>query len=124
MKLQNSAFRSILTCDKRQPIQEMHEFLKMPYLNIRRFKHMAIEMYKVYYGLSPQIICNRFVCVEDVSNVNTMASVRGNLYIPRTHLQSTKHSFSCGAMVWNALPDNMRQSESIEVFKGWLEILY
>ena len=122
-KLQNTAFRSILRQDKRTSVELMHYQLSMPYLNVRRLRHTAIEMYKVFHSLAPPIICQRFMYAGDVSSANTRASAGGDFYLHRTRLQQTKHSFCCrGVMVWNAILNDALQAASLDEFKDWLEI--
>ena len=124
-KLQNSAFRSILRRDKRTSVEQMHNEVGMPYLSVRRLKHTAAEMYKVFHNLAPDIITQCFEMVEDVSSIATRASTGGDFYLHHTRLQQTKHSFCCrGVMVWNAIPVEARYATNMEEFKDWLEIIF
>ena len=123
-KPQNTALGSIMRVDSRTSISEIRLQAGLPLLSSRRHCHTATEMFKMVNGLSPDIRY-RFVAVEGISNVSTRSSVKGDLYLLATRLQATKHSFVCrGAMTWNGLPLDVRQSTSVEEFKNWVAVIF
>ena len=124
-KLQNTALRSILRVDFHTSIADIHKMAGFPYLSTHRFCHTATEMYMVMNHLAPEINCNRFVWVEDISNIATCSAARRDLYLPVMRLQQTKHPFVChGVMTWNGLPDDVRAAATLKEFKKWVELLY
>ena len=75
--------------------------------------------------IAPTVITDRFLCVDDISAVNTFSSSRHDFSLPVTGLQQTKHSLVChGVMTWNGLPVCVRSSITAKEFKKWVEMMF
>ena len=123
-KLQNSAIRCILRADRLTPIAVLHEQSDMVRLEIRRKKHLCIQMYKIMNNQLPGKLRQLFRYVSDVSSRETRSSISLDLYVHRPRLELTKKSFFFqGAVIWNNLPDHVRKAPSLEIFKTLLDTL-
>ena len=74
-------------------------------------------MLKAFYGQAPDYLSNLFK-LQDAQRYSTRSSATQFLCIPkvRTELYKKSLTFS-GAKVWNNLPNNMKNCQSLNEFK-------
>ena len=79
--------------------------------------HCAIQVYKCINGISPGYLCNMFtLCGEN--HGYGLRNVGIDVRPPLPHLETAKRSFRyTGAHVWNSVPQNIRQSATLSIFK-------
>ena len=87
-------------------------------LNLQRELKTATTVYKSLNGLAPDYLKSMFT---DRSAIPTYSlrncEVKLAVPLPRTHF--LKNSFSYGgAVLWNSLPTNLRQAETLASFKS------
>ena len=75
-----------------------------------------VMVHKFLNGQCPQVLKQTFTKRSQVSKYETRRS--DDLQVPRTRLEITKKSFSYkGAKVWNEIPNNIKNVESVAAFK-------
>ena len=85
----------------------VHELMKLD---------QAVTVHKFLNGQCPQVLKQTFTKRSQVSKYETRRS--GDLQVPRTRHEITNKSFSYkGAKVWNEIPNNLRNVESVANFK-------
>ncbi len=124
-KLQNCAMRNILQCDSREHISDMHSELNLLPLEKRRKFHCLNETYKIMHSLSPKYLSVKYTLVSDIHQ-RTRSSTSMILYNKKCRLECTKRNFVYRSVLcWNALPEHIKQSSSLNEFKGlvlnWLK---
>ena len=120
-RLQNCAARRILKLPKMTPSAYTHQELNLERLDVRRFKHTCIELFKILNDMSPARLKTRFIYVSDISTRETRLSSQNMLYIKKPRLQMTKRAFYYrAAMYWNNLPIQVRLAPTLETFKSVL----
>ena len=81
---------------------------------------LAVFMYNTQ--IVPDNIRDLFQTVDDVHSYKTKTATDGKLHTVHTNLGITQRSISCsGVRVWNYLPKNIRDAQSIDVFKKRLK---
>ena len=79
----------------------------------------ATMVSKSLHGLAPEYLCSRFAIRETAYNLRDSEN---KLYIPLPRTNYYKNSFSySNAILWNNLPCNVRQAESLTKFKCLLK---
>ena len=53
--------------------------------------------------------------IKDHSNYSLRSSAKQKLFVPRTHHKSLSYT---GVIIWNALPGNIKSSETFTKFKN------
>ena len=101
-------------------------------LDSQRSIHKALMVCKSLNGLTPDYLSSKFVDRSGVSNYS-LRDTEGKLAIPQPHTNYMKNSFSySGAVLWNSLPIELRQADSLSAFRagcerlfssGWIRIL-
>ena len=82
-------------------------------IHVRNIRKVAIEMYKVFHGIAPEVINDLFRIVEE--------SMLGRQFVRKRditvfHGQMSLSSF--GPVVWNEmLPENIKNCENLSLFK-------
>ena len=72
-------------------------------------------VYKSLHGLAPDYLCSRF---ERRKTAYNLRDSENNLNVPLPRTNYYKNSFSySGATHWNSLPPDIRQAESLGLFK-------
>ena len=72
-------------------------------------------MFKCTHGLAPHYLCNDATMIADVHDYNTRSSENRNLYVPKCNKELCKRSFAYqGSTLWNDLPDEVKESGSLE----------
>ena len=116
-KLQNRAARILTFSSFDANADTLTEKLGWKKLNSQRQMHRAIMVYKSLNGLAPQYLRDKFVDRNNISNYYLRDAVN-KLAIPLPHTNFMKNSFSySGAVLWNNLPAEMRQADSLRTFR-------
>ena len=93
--------------------------LKIQTIRQRRDYFLSVLMFKAIHGLAPHYLCNDVTMVVDVHGYNTRSSENMNLYVPKYTKEICKRSFAYkGSMLWNDLPDEVKESSSLDAFKS------
>ena len=75
-------------------------------------------MFDCIHGLTPHYLSNNVTTVVDIHGYNRRSSENMDLYVPRRTKELCKRSLSyAGRMLWNDLPDILKESSSHDVFK-------
>ena len=83
---------------------------------------LAVFMYNTQRGLAPDTIKDLFQTVDVVHSYKTRAATEGKLHTMHTNLGIRQRSIPCsGVKIWNDLPKNIRDAQSIDVFKKRLK---
>jgi hypothetical protein len=90
-------------------------------LNQQRQFQLALMVFKSLNNLAPEYLCSKFTNRNNVTSyilrdsVNKLAAP-----LPRTNYLKNSFSYS-GAVLWNSLPSNIRQAESLTEFRQLLK---
>ena len=121
-KLQNRAARVILKANYGTSSSLLLDILKSDNLVIRRKKHKAIVMFKSLNEQAPVYLQNLF---HEWSTDYDLRNSVCKLTLPRSRTNHLKQSFSySGALLWNSLPENVREIKSIKKFKEQIKHLF
>ena len=71
-------------------------------------------VYKSLHGLAPDYLCSKFERGETAYNQNSENKL--NVPLPRTNYYKNSSSYS-GGTLWSSLPRDIRQAESLGLFK-------
>jgi len=85
---------------------------------------LCMTVYKCLHGLAPKYIAELCVLVADVVGRRQLRSTsRGLLNFPRYNMSNYGRRALCfaGPYIWNTLPEHIRQSTAIAVFKRSLK---
>jgi len=85
---------------------------------------LCLLVFKCLHGLAPRYLAELFVPVADVmERRNLRSATRGLLNFPRYNMTSYgRRAFSyAGRHAWNSLPEHLRQTTSIQLFKRSLK---
>ena len=119
-KLHNRAARIITRSDYSIRSSEVLRRLQWDNLEVRRTKHMATLMYKIFNGKAPKYL-NNFLRLCDVTHHN----LRGhelNIILPKARTDYKRNSFAFkGIKIWNSLPLELRKSNSTKEFRRRLD---
>ena len=72
-------------------------------------------VYKSLHSLAPDYLCSRFERRETAYNLRDSEN-KLNVPLPCTNCYKNSFSYS-GATLWNSLPHDIRQAESLGLFK-------
>lgn len=115
-KLQNRAMRIILRCDRSTPISSMLNTLE--WLSIeRRLTYLTmVYIYKMLHNLLPSYFDKFVIFNNQIHQYNTR--IRNNLYVNnQTKTFNTKTLTFKGFIHYNSLPENVKSSPSLTLFK-------
>ena len=121
-RLQNFAARIVLRNFDYINFRGINLVKELKWMNVReRCSYFTgILMFKCVHGLAPDYLINE---IDLYSDVNERESSRNNhqlhVYVPICSSQSFKY---CGAILWNNLPNDLKQSPSLSVFKQHLKL--
>ena len=83
-----------------------------------RAKSKAVQMYKVLNDLAPISLVNLFMRKSDITDHELRGSSTSlQMPLPRTEIMKKSFSYD-GAKLWNSLPVDLRDSDSLEIFKN------
>ena len=118
-KLQNRAARVILKCGYDTSSSVLLDRLGWDNISLSFKKQKAVMMHKVVNDLTPAYLNEMF------TNTDTGYTLRNNenkLQLPKPRTDYLKRSFCYdGAAVWNKLPENIRTTSSLRVFRKKLK---
>ena len=98
---------------------DLVNILKIQTIRQRRDYFLSVLMFKAIHGLAPHYLCNDVTMIVDVHGYNTRSSENMNLYVPKYTKDICKRSFAYkGSMLWNDLPDEVKESSSLDAFKS------
>ena len=119
-RLQNRVARAIYNNYDFLNVRGIDLIASMNVMNVRQRRDyfMSLLVFKCIHGLAPDYLSNEILMSFDVSNRSTRSTDVNNVYVPNVHLSITKKSFCYqGPTVWNALPADIKQCNTIETFK-------
>ena len=118
-KIQNMCLRNILKVPKLTSTAEIHSRTNMICLDLARWKHTAIDMFKVYNDLHPPNVNSMFKKLSDSHERVTRASTEPRFYPPRCKLNlSTGNIRARGVKIWHQVPLAFRYYITLQEFKN------
>ena len=82
-------------------------------------------MYKCMNNAAPQYLSDNIVLVSEVTDRDTRSSQSHNIYVPKPNIDKFKESLQYrGGMIWNGLDENLKNADSIHIFKRRYKDLY
>ena len=85
-------------------------------IHYRNLQYLLTEIYKVKMGLSPPIMNDILIFDE-----NTSYNLRSGVTVTKGKIRTNKFSFetisTIGAVLWRNLPNDIKDSESLNIFK-------
>ena len=123
-KLQKRAARIILHADFNTPSAEMFETLDWLPI-VKRLKYnKAVFTYRAMNNLTPQYISDLLKPVSETHNRALRSSVNGALAVPRSRSSLFDRSYSYTApKLWNSIPIQVRNSQSLKSFKDNIKVI-
>ena len=84
--------------------------------NQRKF-HKAVMVHKSLHGLALGYLCSMFTDRSSITSYS-LRDTEGKLTIPKPRTDYLKNSFSySGAVLWNSLPMDLRQANTLSKFR-------
>ena len=120
-KIQNMCLRFIFNIRKRNHNTDYISLLnKLGWLNMKEktIKNGLVMMYKILNGLAPNYLSDFITLTSDIHNINTRR--RNNTIWISKHITSKIHRKSFYffiAKIYNGIPENIKQSKSLNSFK-------
>ena len=76
-------------------------------------------MFKAIHGIAPHYLSDRIDMHFDIHGYDTREAGSMNVYLPAVHKKIYRNSFFIysGGKLWNELPDFVKNSTNIEIFK-------
>ena len=96
-------------------VGHLFELLGWENLASQQQMQRATMVYKSLHGLAPVYLCCKFERRETAYNLRDSEN-KLNVSLPRTNYYKNSFSYS-GATLWNSLPRDIRQAESLGLFK-------
>ena len=91
----------------------------------RRDYFTATLMYKCIHGIAPQRLMNELVMSNETHNIPTRSTQNFNVQVPEPKYEIFRNSFRYqGALLWNSLPAQLKNSNDIASFKKYYKNLY
>ena len=102
--------------NRNSPFDELLKLDKSVSIRYRNLQCLLTEIYKVKMGLSPPIM-NDILTLDE----NASYSLRSGVTVTRRNIITNKFGFetisTIGAVLWRNLPNNIKNSDSLNVFK-------
>ena len=96
--------------------------LGWPTIEERRKLHTAVLMFKCIHGLAPDYLCDQVNLLSQIATRNTRSAHTLDVMVPEVKKEIFKKSFEYqGAVLWNSLPQYVRQSDDVGTFKKRLK---
>ena len=84
---------------------------------------LGVFMYKTMNGLSPAI--SSFQNVKDIHQYQTRSATNGNLYISNVNTLASQRAIPVAvAKLWNEIPTEIRNAETLDTFSSKLKTFY
>ena len=107
---------SVTYQDRNSSFSELLNFDKPVSIHYRNIKDLLTEIYKVKMDLSPPIMSDIFSLSE-----NSSYNLRSGVTVNRRKIRTSKFGFetvsTIGAILWNDLPAELKNAESLKIFK-------
>lgn len=119
-KIQNLCLRFIFGYGKRESCDYNALLTSLKWLNMknRRIKHGLTMIYKILNGLAPNYLSDAFTLTNQIHNVNTRR-VNNSIWINKSitsKIHRKAYTFYM-SKIYNNLPENIKQSVSVNSFK-------
>ena len=119
--IQETAARVITFSNYDRSTDELLRMVNWVKLDRQRLVNKSILMYKIVNRMVPDYLSSHFVFRSDALTYNLRESDFSLAILqPRTNYCKRSLSYS-GAVLWNSLPLDIRQSLSLDVFKSKLK---
>ena len=94
---------------------ELQETLLKDCLDYRR--ELVLIMYSIINNISPSYL-NKFVHNRPICQYGLRSNSSHTLHVPFPHTESFKKSLQySGSQLWNKLPLNIKESQTLSIFK-------
>lgn len=115
--IQNSAARLLSHTKKTEHITPIFKELHWLPVAVRIEFKILVLVFKAYQGIAPLYISDMITKHEPTRSLRS--SFKRLLVVPRYNLKTYgRRAFSVnGPILWNSLPDNIRETESLSTFK-------
>ena len=114
-KLHNRAARVLTNSNYDAGAGHLFELLRWKNLASQQHIQRVTMVYKSLHGLAPDYLCSKFEWRETAYNLRDSEN-KLNVPLPRTNYYKNSFSYS-GATLWNSLPRDIGQAESLGLFK-------
>ena len=115
-RLQNFAGKVILKVPYDTPSEHVRSQLNWLSVKKRIYFHESVMMFKCLNGLSPDYLCRKFNHVNHA--YTTRQITKHNIQIQKCKLSCGQRTFEYrGSSIWNKIPSDIRNSQSLNVFK-------
>ena len=92
--------------------------LKLYNVRERRDYFITSLIFKAIHGIAPSYLSDNITMNFDIIGYNTRSTNTMNVYIPRPNKEMYRNSLLYrGGMLWNSLPDYVKDSPSLDSFK-------
>ena len=118
-KLQNRVVRVLTYSNYDANAGHLFELLGWKNLASLQQIQRATMVFKSLHGLAPGYLCSKFERRETAYNLRDSEN-KLNVPLPRTNYYKNSFSYS-GATLWNSLPRDIRQAESLGLFKSLIK---
>ena len=118
-KLQNRAARVLTYSNYDVDADHLFKLLGWKNLHCQQQIQRATMVYKSLHGLAPSYLTSKFERREIAYNLRD-SEYKLNVPLPRTNYYKNSFTYS-GAILWNSLPCNLREAESLGQFKRLLK---
>ena len=86
--------------------------------------YLSITMYNCVYGHAPMNLCNCIIMASEANDRDTRINDTLQAHIPYCRTNSLKKSFMFrGSNIWNTLPENVKNANSVTSFKSMIKKL-
>ena len=118
--LQNRAARVITSSNYEIRSSDILKRLNWENLETRRSKQLAVLMYKIMNGSTPEYLSRIFTHISSVHSHNLRNSTH-NTFVPRPRTEAGRSSLHYrGAVLWNSLTLDIKSKTSLNSFKNSL----
>ena len=123
-RVQNAAARLVMCSSKRTSVKPILQKLHWLPIEARINYSIALNVYKAQHDLAPNYIKELIKPYKPLSGLRS--SERNLLEVPRYKLKTCGlRAFSyAGPVVWNGLPEHIKNQETIDQFKKQLKTFY
>ena len=122
-KLQNRATRALTFSNYDADASQLFQNLNWKNLSTQRDIQKALMVFKSLHGLAPEYLSSKFIARFNTTSYMFRDSVN-KLTIPQPRTNYLLNSFRySGAVLWNSLPEPLRQAESLRNFRSLLQLL-
>jgi hypothetical protein len=117
-RLQYRALKFIYT-DYTATYQELLDRAGLPTLALARIRVIAVEVYKAHNAIGPKFLSETFTQAPRHYNLRSQNRIAyTNNRTTRNGLHSFRHY---GAKIWNSLPNEIRLSTDLNIFKSFIK---